>query len=41
MGTCSEDAPSNIIDDFVIVEINYCASILLYEFILSSEFSLA
>jgi hypothetical protein len=31
---------SNLISDVVLIEMTYCASILLYEFILSSEFSM-
>jgi hypothetical protein len=30
---------SNLISDVVLIGMTYCASILLYEFILSSEFS--
>jgi hypothetical protein len=32
---------SNIISDVVLIGINCCASVLLYEFILSSEFNMA
>jgi hypothetical protein len=32
---------SNLIRDVVLIGMNYCASILLYKFILSSEFSMA
>jgi hypothetical protein len=31
---------SNLISGVVLIEMTYCASILLYEFILSSEFSM-
>jgi hypothetical protein len=31
---------SNLISDVVLIGMTYCASILLYEFILSSEFSM-
>jgi hypothetical protein len=32
---------SNLISDVVLIGMTYCASVLLYEFILSSEFSTA
>jgi hypothetical protein len=32
---------SNLISDVVLIRITYCAPVLLYEFILSSEFSMA
>jgi hypothetical protein len=34
-------ALSNIISDVVLIGMTYCAPVLLYEFILSSEFSSA
>jgi hypothetical protein len=32
---------SNLISDVVLIGMTYCAPILLYEFILSSEFNMA
>jgi hypothetical protein len=32
---------SNLIGDVVLIGMTYCATVLLYEFILSSEFSTA
>jgi hypothetical protein len=32
---------SNLISDVVLIGMTYCAPVLLYEFILSSEFSMA
>jgi hypothetical protein len=32
---------SNLISDVVLIGMTYCATVLLYEFILSSEFSTA
>jgi hypothetical protein len=32
---------SNLISDVVLIKMTYCTPVLLYEFILSSEFSMA